>query len=326
MTARRATFWASVILGLCAVPFAIEAQQARMYRIGVVLHGGSYSAALDGLRDGLKELGFEEGRQFVFHVRETKGDLKSVDALARSLEAEKVDLIYSVATSVTVAVKNATKTVPIVFYAGTDPVAFGLVDSFRKPGGRLTGVHGQFTDLAAKRLQLLKEMIPKLSRVVTFYSPANPAARESIKIGRDAARQLKVELIERPVASVEELRAGLRALQPGEADAIFYVADAMVTSQAEMVIEIAISKKLPTMYADKESVAKGALASYGVSYYAFGRTAAKNVHRILLGADPGNLPVEQLDRPHLVINLKTAKALGLVIPQTLLTRADEVIH
>jgi putative ABC transport system substrate-binding protein len=326
MTARRATFWASMILGLFAVAFAVEAQQTRMYRIGVVLHGGSYSAALEGLRDGLRDLGFEEGKHFVFHVRETKGDLKSVGALARSLEAEKVDLIYSVATSVTLAVKGATKSVPIVFYAGTDPVAFGLVESFRKPGGRLTGVHGQFTDLAAKRLQLLKEMIPKLSRVVTFYSPDNPAARESIKVGRDAARQLEVELIERPVASVEELRAGLRALRPGEADALFYVADAMVTSQAEMVIDIAMSKKLPTMYADRESVAKGALASYGVSYYAFGRTAAKNVRRILLGADPGNLPVEQLDRPHLVINLKTAKALGLVIPQPLLTRADEVIH
>jgi putative tryptophan/tyrosine transport system substrate-binding protein len=326
MTALRAILAASLILGLFAAPLSVEAQQARVYRVGVVLHGGSYSAALEGLRDGLRDLGFEEGKQFVFHVRDTKGDLKAVDAAARSLEAEKVDLIYSVATSVSLAVKRATKSVPIVFYAGTDPVAFGLVESFRKPGGRLTGVHGQFTDLTAKRLQLLKEMMPALRRVVTFYSPDNPAARESVKIGRDAARQLKVELLERPVASVEELRAGLRALRPGEADAIFYVADAMVTSQAEMVIEIAMTKKLPTMYADKESVVKGALASYGVSYYLFGRASAKNVHRILLGADPSDLPVEQLDRPHLVINLKTAKALGLVIPQSVLTRADEVIH
>lgn len=326
MTALRAILAASLILGLFAAPLSVEAQQARVYRVGVVLHGGSYSAALEGLRDGLRDLGFEEGKQFVFHVRDTKGDLKAVDAAARSLEAEKVDLIYSVATSVSLAVKRATKSVPIVFYAGTDPVAFGLVESFRKPGGRLTGVHGQFTDLTAKRLQLLKEMMPALRRVVTFYSPDNPAARESVKIGRDAARQLKVELLERPVASVEELRAGLRALRPGEADAIFYVADAMVTSQAEMVIEIAMTKKLPTMYADKESVVKGALASYGVSYYLFGRASAKNVHRILLGADPSDLPVEQLDRPHLVINLKTAKGLGLVIPQSVLTRADEVIH
>jgi putative tryptophan/tyrosine transport system substrate-binding protein len=326
MTALRAIFTASLILGLGAAPLAVEAQQTRVYRVGVVLHGGSYLAAVEGLRDGLKALGLEEGSQFIFHIRDTKGDLKSVDAAARNLEAEKVDLIYSLATSVTIAVKRATKNVPIVFYAGTDPVAFGLVESYRRPGGRLTGVHGQFTDLTAKRLELLKEMIPKLRRVVTFFNPDNPAARESIKIGRDAARQLNVELLERTVASVEELRAGLQALRPGDADAFFYVADAMMTGHSRLVIDIAMSKKLPTMFADRETVANGALVSYGASYYAFGRVAAKNVHRILLGADPGKLPVEQLDRPHLVINLKTAKALGLVIPQSLLTRADEVIH
>jgi putative tryptophan/tyrosine transport system substrate-binding protein len=325
MTATRAVVTGLLILGLFGAP-AVEAQQARVYRVGVVLHGGSYLAAVDGLRDGLKALGFEEGNQFVFHLRDTKGDLKSVDAAARSLEAEKVDLIYSLATSVTIAVKRATKSVPIVFYAGTDPVAFGLVESYRRPGGRLTGVHGQFTDLTAKRLELLKELIPKLRRVVTFFNPDNPAAQESIKFGREGARRLNVELVERKAASVEDLRAGLEALRPGDADAFFYVADAMMTGQAGLIIDIATSKKLPTMFADRETVAKGALVSYGVSYYAFGRLAAKNVHRILLGANPAELPVEQLDRPHLVINLNTAKALGLAIPHAVLVRADEVIR
>ena len=213
-----------------------------------------------------------------------------------------------------------------MFYAGTDPVAVGLVESFRKPGGRLTGIHGQFTDLTAKRLQLLKEMVPRLRRVVTFYSPDNPAAQQSVKIARDAARQLKVELVERPVASVEELRAGLRALRPGEADAIFFVSDAMVNSQEDLILDTARAKRLPTMLPNSENVAKGALASYGVSYYALGRLSAKHVQRVLLGADPGDLPVEQVDRLHFVINLKTAKALGLTIPQSLLIRADEVIE
>ncbi|HVJ24185.1 MAG TPA: ABC transporter substrate-binding protein [Burkholderiales bacterium] len=322
----RAVLVASLILGLLVPPRAVEAQQARVYRVGVILHGGSYSAALDGLRDGLKELGFEEGKQFVFHLRDTKGDLKAVEAAAKNLEAERVDLIYAVATSVTLATKTATKAVPIVFYAGTDPVAFGLIESYRKPGGRLTGVHGQFTDLTAKRMQLLQEIVPKLRRVVTFYNPDNPAARESMKFGREAARRLKIEIVERPVASVEELRTGLRALRTGEADAIFYVADAMVTSQSEMVIDNAMAKGLPTMYADRESVTRGALASYGLSYYAFGRSSAKKVHRVLLGAHPGELPIEQMDRPYLVINLKTAKALGLVIPEPVLARADEIIR
>jgi putative ABC transport system substrate-binding protein len=316
----------AVLLALLAAPLAVDAQQPRLYRIGVVMHGGQYSAAVDGLRDGLKQLGFDEGRQFVLHVRETKGDLKAVEPAAKGLEGEKVDLIYSLATSVTLAAKRATNSVPIVFYAGTDPVAFGLVDSYRKPGGRLTGIHGRFTDLTAKRLQLLKEMIPGLRRVVTFYSPDNPAARASVKIAREGARQLSVELDERTVASVEELRTRLHALRPGEVDAVFYVADAMLTSQAEMVIDIAMSKQLPTMFADKGSAERGALASYGVSYYAIGRLSAKQVQRVLLGTDPGELPVEQLDTPHFVINLKTAKALGLTISQTILTRADEVIQ
>ena len=326
MTTPRLTLTGLLILALFALPLAVEAQQARIYRVGVVLQGGVWFSVIDGLRDGLGELGLEEGKQLVLHVRDGKGDLKSVEAAARSLEGEKVDLIYAAGTSVTLAVKRATKSVPIVFYAGADPVALGLVASFRKPGGRLTGVHGQLSDLTAKRLELLKEMAPRTRRVLVLYNPENPAAQRSAKMAREAARHLKMELVERPIASVEELRAALRALRPGEVDAIGWVSDAMVQSQAELIIETARAKRLPTMVPDKESVVKGALASYGESYYTIGRLSAKHVQRVLLGANPGDLPVEQLDRLHLVINLKTAKSLGLTIPQSVLTRADEVIE
>jgi putative ABC transport system substrate-binding protein len=326
MTASRLTLTGVLILTVLAATFAIEAQQARVYRVGVVLLGGPYSAAVDGLRDGLRELGLEEGKQFVLHVRDTKGDLKSVEAAARSLEKEKVDLIWAAPTSVTLAAKRATKSVPIVFSSGSDPVSVGLVESFRKPGGRLTGIHGQGVGLTAKRLQLLKEMLPRLRRVVTFYSPDNPAAQQSVKIARDAARQLKLELVERPVVSVEDLRAALRALRTGEADAIFYVGDAMVGSQIELLIDKAKTMKLPTMVQERGIVAKGALAAYGESYYKMGRLSAKHVQRVLLGADPGDLPIEQVDTVQFVINLKTAKALGLTIPQSMLGRADEVIE
>ena len=307
-------------------PLAAEAQPARVYRVGVVLHGSPYYSAIDGLRDGLRELGFEEGKQFVLSVRDTKGDLKSADVLARSLEGENVDLIYAVTASAAVGVKRGTKSVPIVFYAGSDPVALGLVGSLRHPGGRLTGLYGQFTELTPKRFELLKEMVPRLRRVLVFYNPDNPVAQRSVKIARDAARQLKLELVERHVASVEELRAGLRALQPGEVDAIGYVSEAMVTSQAELIIETAKAKRLPTMFQERGMVARGGLVSYGVSFYAIGRLSAKIVQRVLLGADPRDLPVEQLDRFHFAINLKTAKALGLTIPPAVLARADEVIE
>jgi putative tryptophan/tyrosine transport system substrate-binding protein len=204
-------------------------------------------------------VGLEERKHFILNVHDTKSDLKLVEAAARSLEEQKVDLIYALATSVTLAAKRATKSVPIVFYGGTDPVAVGLVESFRKPGGRLTGVYGRFTDLTAKRLELLKEMIPRLRRVVMFYSPDNPAAQLSMKMARDAAHQLNVKLIERPVASVEKLRAGLNALRPGEADAFIYASDAMIVSQEELIMDTSKAKRLPTMLSYQGNVAKEGL-------------------------------------------------------------------
>ncbi len=322
----RRAFLGTLAGGLLASPVAAEAQQARVYRVGVVLQGGPYLGAVDGLRKGLAELGLEEGKQFILHVRDGKGDLKAVEQAAGDLEREKVDLIYSLGTRVTLVVKRATKTVPIVFNAGNDPVSTGLVESFRKPGGRLTGTYSRSAELTAKRLELLKEMVPRLRRVVTFYNPANLTTQLGVKIARDAARQLKVELVEHRVGSVEELRAGLRALRAGEADAFCSMPDGMVISQTALIIDTASAKKLPTMFIEQESVAQGGLASYGVSYAAIGRLSARYVQRILSGADPGDLPVEQLDRLYFVINLKTAKVLGLTIPQSLLLRADEVIQ
>ena len=290
----RRAFLGTVAGGVLAAPLAAEAQQARVYRVGVVLQGGPYLGAVDGLRKGLAELGLEEGKQVVLHVRDVKGDLKAVEQAAGDLEREKVDLIYAVTTSAALAVKRVTKTVPIVFYAGTDPVALGLVESFRKPGGRLTGIYGRIADLTAKRLELLKEMVPRLRRVVVFYDPDRPAAVRRMEAARDAARQLKVELLERRVTSVEELRAGLGALRAGEADALLSAGDSMVISQTALVIDSARAKKLPTMFTELDSVAKGGLASYGVSYAAMGRLSAKYVQRILLGANPGELPLSRL--------------------------------
>jgi putative ABC transport system substrate-binding protein len=169
-------------------------------------------------------------------------------------------------------------------------------------------------------------MVPRIHRVLVFYNPDNPAAQQSVTLARDTARQLKLELVERRVASVEALQAALRALRPGEADAIGFVADAMVTSQAELVVETARAKRLPTMFHEPGIVARGGLASYGESYHTIGQLSAKYVHRVLLGADPRDLPVEGLDRLHFVINLKTARALGLTIPPSVLARADEVIE
>ena len=317
------SFLAALVLG--SVDLA-QAQQTKVYRIGLILEGGPYYAVVDGLKAGLRELRFEERKHFVLEIRDLKGDRKAAEEAARSLEQGKVDLIYAVATSVAIAAKRATTDVPIVFVIGGDPVVTGLIQSYAKPGGRLTGINYLSNDLTGKRLEILKEILPKLRKVVTFYDPSNETAKSNAKSAREAARQLKVELIERHVASVEELRLGLKVLQTHEADAYFYVGDAMVSSQAQSIIDAARAKKLPTMFQDPSLVAQGALVGYGVSYYEVGRLSAKYVQRVLAGTSPQNLPVESLSRLELAVNLKTARELGLSIPQSVLFRADKVIE
>src|SRR5437870_9280244 len=302
-----------------------EAQQPKVYRVGVLLPGVAWYEIIDGLRVGLKELGLEEGKQFVLEIRDTKGDLKAAEEAARNLEQEKVNLIYTTRTSVTIAAKRATADIPIVFCAGTDPVVLGLVESFAKPGGRLTGVYEPGTDLTGKRLEILKEMLPKLSRVVTVYNPNNRVAVEAAALARQAAKQFGVQLIERHATSVEELRQRVEALKAKEADAYFYTSDSMVTSQAQLVVDTATSKKLPTMFSEQSLVAMGGLASYGQNFHEVGRLSAKNVQKVMTGGQPRDMRVETVDKFELVINLKAAKQIGLTIPPNVRASADRVI-
>ena len=303
-----------------------NAQQAKVYRVGVIYQGGPYRAVVDGLRDGLRELGYEDGKHILLDIRDTKSDLKLVEETARNFERDKLNLIYAVTTSAATAVKNVTSQIPIVFSVGTNPVGSGLVQSFARPGGRLTGVQYSTTDLTGKRLEILKEILPKLSRVVTVYNPNNRVAVEAATLAREAARQFRVQLIERHANSVEELRQRLGALKAGEADAYFYTSDAMVTSQAQLVIEMTTSKRLPTMFSEQGVVAVGGLASYGQNFHEVGRLSAKYVQKVMTGAPPGDLRVEIVDKFELVINLKTAKQIGLTIPPNVLARADKVIR
>ena len=319
-----AVFIAALALGILTAPLAAHGQQAeKVPRIGVVLHGGPYYAVLDGLRDGLRAVGLEDGQRVALVVRDAKGDLKAAEAAAHALEQERVSLIVSITTSVSLAVKRATAQVPIVFVAGTDPVAAGLVQSIAKPGGRLTGVHFLSTDLTAKRLEILKELLPRLRRVITFYNPNNSGAQVA---ARSAGQTLRVEVVERPVPSVEALRAAVRGLTAEQGDAYFFLADAMVISQAQLIIDAATALRLPTMAQDPELARKGVLVCYGVSYREVGREAATYVQRILAGTSPRDLPVQGVDRLALVVNFKTAKALGITVSQSILVRVDQAIQ
>jgi putative tryptophan/tyrosine transport system substrate-binding protein len=302
-----------------------HAQQAKVYRIGALFPGGPLSETIDGLRGGLRELGLTEGKQFTLAILDTKGEAKAAEEAARNFEREKFDLIYALTTPVVTPVRVGTTNIPIVFCVGSDPVAMGLVDGFAKPGGRLTGVQYLVTDLTAKRLEILKEILPKLNRVITFYNPGDLAAPGAAKAAREEATRHGLKFVERHVTSVEELRKVLQALKPGEADAYFYVPDVMVIGQVQLIIDTAKSKKLATMFQEQSLVAKGALASYGQNYYEIGRVSAKYVQRVLSGVQPRDLKVETIDDVELAINLQTAKQLGLTIPPNVLVRARKVI-
>jgi putative tryptophan/tyrosine transport system substrate-binding protein len=314
---------------LLAAVLPVTAQELKPKRVGVVLPGGPFYAGVEGLRAGLKAAGLEEGRQLSLLVRDTKGDLKAAEAAAKDLERDGVDVIVAIPTSVALATKRATVAVPIVFAAGSDPVAFGLVDSIARPGGRLTGVHFITADLTAKRLEILKELVPTLRRVVIIYNPDNPVnmlAMGAVSLARDAARQLGVDLVERQVTSPQDIQQRLRDLNAADADAFFFIGDPTLLSQIASVLDRLTALRMPTVVIQPDLVREGALAGYGVSYRDVGRMAAPYVARVLAGAQPGDLPVEDVSRVLLTINLKTAAALGLTIPPSILARADEVIE
>ncbi|HWH79218.1 MAG TPA: ABC transporter substrate-binding protein, partial [Candidatus Binatus sp.] len=284
---------------------ASAVQSAQVERIGVIHLGGVFSTVVDGLRAGLKEQGLEDGKQFSLDVRDLKGDAKSAGNVAQSLERDKVKLLFTVATPPTTGAMKQTRNIPIVFAVGADAVAQGYVKSFAQPGGRLTGVQYLAVDLAGKRLEILKEIIPTLRNIVTFYDPASAVSKESAKLGRDEAQRRNLKLVEREVKSIDALKEALNSLKAGEFDAYLYIADPMVASQSQSVIDVALAKKLPTMFHDQALVANGGLASYGQSYFEIGRRAAKYVRQVLAGDAPSNLRVETMEDVDLAFNLVT---------------------
>lgn len=301
------------------------AQAAKPYRVGILHPGGSQYETIDGLRQGLKELGLSEGKQVHLDIRDVKGDASATDMEAAALEKENVSLIYALTTPVITKAKGATGKVPIVFCIGSDPVTGKLVDSFARPGGRLTGVHYLVRDLTGKRLEILKEILPKISRVLTFYDPTNRVAAEGATLARDEAKRLGIKLIERHVRSIEELKTEVQKLKTGDADAFLFTPDPMVGSQSQLIIDVAQARKLPTMFQEQSLVAKGALAAYGQNYREIGWVSAKYVQQVLNGANPKDMKIETVDSVELALNLQTAKQLGVTIPPQILARAKKVI-
>jgi putative ABC transport system substrate-binding protein len=318
----------TLALGAFAAPSVAHAQApGKIPHVGAIYLSGHHQVIVDGLRQGLHDLGLEEGKQYVLDQKQVKGgDWPAVGQAARDLERANVEVIYTVTTQVTLGTKQATAKVPIVFYVGVDPVAAGLVQSFAKPGGRLSGVHSLSRDLTVKRMEILKEMIPKLRRVVTFYDSRERISTENAQLARKVAQQMGLQLVERHLDSVEETRSVLLGLASGGVQAYFHTPGGTATSQAPLIIEASRTKKLPTMFHDTSLVALGGLAAYGHNYREIGRLSAKHVQRILAGVQPKDLPVENYDKVGLALNLRTAREIGLTIPQSVRFRADQLIE
>ena len=323
----RRTFIGRVAGGLLAAPLAAQAQQAgKVYRIGILetIPAARNAANFDALRRGLRDLGYVEGRNLVIEYRSADGRAERFPELAAELVRLKVDLIVTRGTPAARAAKKATETIPMVMATMGDPHA--LVGSYAHPGGNITGVTTFSTELTGKRIELLKELVPSLSRVALLHNMGNPAAPPEWEETKRAARSLglRAELLD--VRSQDDLgRAFERAVRQ-HVDALLIGADGLTQMHQQAIVDLVAQNRVPAAYPAREFVEAGGLISYAVNYPDLYFRFASFVDRIFKGAKPGELPVEQPTKFALVINLKTAKALGLTIPQSLLLRADEVIQ
>ena len=323
----------TTVAGLLAAPLAAKAQQAgKVYRIGllqIATHEllGPYLKAFE---EGLRELGYVEGRDFVREYRFADQQRERLPDLAAELVRLKVDVIVTGSDPATMAARQATTTIPIVMTLGGDPVGAGLIASVRRPGGNVTGLVGVVgPDIMGKRMEHLKEVVPRMSRVACFWNPDLPGYVAFWKATEGAARRLGVTLLSVEVRESREIEGAFARITRERAQALVVIVDALAlaTSPARPEIPaLAAKHRLPASYAFREAVDAGGLMSYGTSMPDLFRRAAGYVDKILKGANPGDLPVEQPTKFDLVINLKTAKALGLTIPQSLLGRADEIIQ
>jgi putative ABC transport system substrate-binding protein len=308
-------------------PLAAEAQSAgRVPRVGVLMAGSPSGAFLTQFRQGLRELGYIEGQNIAIEQRFAHGVRDRVPNLAAELISLKVDLIVVDGTATALSAKAATTKIPIVFTLAGDPVGSGLVASLARPGGNVTGLSNIISELGGKQLELLKEAAPQVARVAVLYNPVNPATALWLARVRAAARALTVELQAFEVRKANDLASVFSALAGWRADALLMMTDTIFTIGRVQLVQLAAKNRLPGIYGSREYADAGGLMAYGPSFNDNFRRAATYVVKILKGANPADLPVEQPTKFELVINLKTARALGLTIPQTLLLQADQIIE
>jgi putative tryptophan/tyrosine transport system substrate-binding protein len=322
----------SILVAVVLLALAVigEAQQpTKIPRIGYLGFGSpsAIPARIEALRQGLRELGYVEGKNIFIEWRSAEGNADRLPSLAAELVRLKVDVIVTNGPYSTRAAKAATVTIPIVMAAVGDPVGDGIIASLARPGGNITGLSSVAPELSGKRLELLKEIVPKLSRVAVFGSSTSPNTAGSLREVELAAGALKVKLQYLDVLSPKDIETAFRAAVKARADAVLMlVAGGIASAHRTEIVELAVKSRLPAIYASQATVEAGGLMSYGVTNLALDRRAATYVDKILKGAKPADLPVEQPTKFEFIINLKAAKQIGLTIPPNVLARADKVIR
>jgi len=323
----RRRFISGVAGTLLSASFAARAQSAgRVYRIGILesIPAAQNATNLDALRTGLRSLGYIEGQNLIIEYRSADGRAERFPDLAGELVRLKVDLIVTRGTPAARAAKSATETIPVVMATMGDPRA--IVASFAHPGGNITGVTTFSTELTAKRMELLKELVPSLSRVALVHNMDNPAAPPEWEEVKTAARSLALRAELFDVRNKDDLGRAFDSAVRQHVDALIIGADGLIQANQEMIVDLAARNKLPGAYPNREFVEAGGLIAYAVNYPDLYFRFASLVDKILKGAKPGEIPVEQPTKFELAINLKTAKMLGLTVPQSVRLRADEVIQ
>jgi len=320
---------AAITLAQFAAPIAASAQQAgRIVTIGYLGNSSPTleSNLVEAFREGLRQLGYVEGRNLIIKFEWAEGHQERHPALARALVRLTPDVILTAGTPGTLAAKQATQSIPIVTAIAGDAVAAGLVASLAKPGGNVTGLSTLAPELDGKRLELLKEAVPKLSRVAVLRNPANPFTTIAWKAMQPAAEALAVKLQPVEASSPNDLDRALARIKAVHPDGLVLLVDRFLASYRAAIVQFVVKHRLPGMFPYPEFAQEGGLMSYGPDYADMFRRTATYVDKILKGAKPGDLPIEQPTKFELVINLQTAKALGLTIPQSLLVRAQQVIR
>jgi len=313
---------------LFATSFSADAQQPKkMPRIAYLStqEPARDSARADAIRLALRERGYIEGKNIVIEYRYADGKADRAPELVAELVRLKVEVIFANSTTIALVAKNATKTIPIVFLSQAEPVASGLVDSLARPGGNLTGFATIAAVLAGKRLELLKETIPKLSRVGVLWEPKNPGSEESWKESQLAARQLGLKIHSIEVSSPDKFESAFSVATKTRSDALAVTLSGLFSSHQKLIVSLAAKRRIPTIYTREEFVDKGGLMSYGADDDEPFNRIAMMIDKILKGAKPADLPVEQPKKFDFIINLKAAKQIELTIPPNVLARADRVI-